>query len=643
MKFASERYFILLILIPLVAALIKLALKRKRAAFTEFASPETWQTIAPLARFESSKRVTWLTMVAVLFMTLALMRPQWGVDTETVKTTGMDIVFALDISRSMNVEDIAPNRLKKAKHLVRSIVESLGGDRVALVSFAGVADLTVPLTTDFDYFFNRLDSAEPDDAMIQGTDIGAALSLARSALDQGGETQNGAASRAVILISDAEDNEGEASVEVRKLEPAAIRFFAIGVGSDTGGPVPMRDDSGSLSAYKRDSQGKPVISKPDFKLLEKLASTTQGKSFRATATETEAEAIAEDLKGMKRGELAAKEIQIYHERFQWPLFFGILSLILATVFSWLRSPSSSKGAMLALWLSAAILSAAPSTAQAESSIGGYRKNKSGMSAFEKGDVEAAKKNFEEAITAEPNRAEHLYNEGTAELFSKDPAAAGQAPQQPGSQPGAAPGIPPLPQNPPTQTLPAQPQGDEEPKPAESADHAIEKLEAAAERASRDNPDLEARARYNLGTAYEKKGDIDGALKNYVDAIEASKRANKPDIEKLARKNIEILASKPKQQQNKNSDQNKDKKDQDKQSKNSKNSKNSNSESSKTDDQKQKQQQQQNKRYEKGKFQSQKISPEDANRVMSELLNKEHEVNARLRKKKEGVKRMMKDW
>lgn len=613
MKFASMRYFILFLLAPLAVALIRLARQKRKAAFEKFASVDTWNVIAPHADFKGSRRVSLLTFLAIGFMSLAMMRPQWGVDTEVVKTTGMDIIFALDISRSMNVEDVAPNRIKKAKHLIRSIVESLGGDRVALVSFAGVADLTVPLTTDFDYFLNRLDSLNTEDAMIQGTDIGAALSLARTALEQGGETQSGTASRAVILISDAEDNEGEASTEAKKYESASIQFFAIGVGSDTGGPVPIRDDSGSLSAYKRDAQGKPVISKPDFKLLEALAAETHGKSFRATTAESEAESIAEDLKGFKRGELAAREVQIYHERFQWPLFAGIVCLVLATLFSWLRKPSGARDAALffAIFTTASIMTLP--VARADSAIGGYQKNRNGLKAFEKGDIESAKKNFNEALTSEPNRIEHLYNNGTADLFSQ-------------------------PATPPSSTEKGQPENS---NPPEAIDHAIEKLEAAADQAAQSDFALEARSRFNLGSAYERKGDTENALKNYLESIRAAKQAHDAEIEKRARKNIELLASQPKQQ-NKNSNQNDQKKDQNNQSKDSKNS---NSNSSKTDEQKKQQQQQryQDSSRHKGEFKSQKLSQEDANRVMSELFNREREVNSRLRKRKEGVKRMMKDW
>lgn len=625
MKFASMRYFILFLLVPLTLALMKLARNRKKAALERFAAADTWKVIAPNADFRGSRRVTLLVSLAVGFMTLAMMRPQWGVDTETVKTTGMDIVFLLDISRSMNVEDVAPNRIKKAKHLIRSIVESLGGDRAALVSFAGVADLTVPLTTDLDYFLNRLDSLDTEDAMIQGTDLGAALSLARTALEQGGETQSGTASRATILISDAEDNEGEASTEIKKYDSASIQFFAIGVGSDTGGPVPIRDNSGTLSAYKRDAQGKPVISKPDFKLLETLAAQAHGKSFRATTSENEAEEIIDALKGMKRGELAARQVQIYHERFQWPLFAGIVCLVLATLFSWTRKPPSVRtlGILFAV-LTGSMLASSPN-AFADSAISAYQKNRNGLKAFKKGDIEAARKDFDEALINQPNRPEHLYNDGTADLFSQP----------------SAPSAPKNGEAPPEGALPAS--SDE--KPPEAIDRAIEKLEAAADRAAKSDPAMEAKSRFNLGSAYERKGDVENALKNYIDAIEAAKRASDPEVEKRARKNIELLASQPKQQQNQNSNQNDQKKNQNQQSKDSKNT---NSDSSKTDEKQKQQQQQQQKRYQdsarhKGEFKSQKLSQEDANRVMSELFNREREVNSRLRKKKEGVKRMMKDW
>ena len=149
--------------------------KRKKTNFSKFASQSLWRQLAPELVWALLRRRYWLWLIGLAFVFLALSRPQWGTTEEKIKITGLDLVFALDISNSMQVEDVVPSRLKKAKHLIRSIVERLPGDRVALVPFAASSFLDVPLTTDKNYFLQVL--AEVDSTWItnQGTDLGLAL------------------------------------------------------------------------------------------------------------------------------------------------------------------------------------------------------------------------------------------------------------------------------------------------------------------------------------------------------------------------------------------------------------------------------------------------------------------------------------
>ncbi len=332
MRFASPSWLYLLMLVPVVYWVLIEQQKIRRQRFTRFADPAVWEAIAPELDFEARLRKERAWLIAVFFLILALARPQWGKIEETVKATGLDALVVLDVSKSMEAEDVVPSRLKKAKHLIRTISERIQGDRMGVVAFAGSSYLACPLTTDLGYVNESVSIMNPDMIQNQGTDVGIALETAMKALERGGEEAGGpkdrpSASKAVIVLSDGEDHEQGGIDQARKLKESGIRLYVVGIGTEKGGPIPVRDDAGQLHGYKRSRTGDAVVTsfKPDY--LMNVAQAGDGKYWTATPAETEVDELVHDLGGLARGEYTERKIVTYQERYQFPLAFAVVFLI----------------------------------------------------------------------------------------------------------------------------------------------------------------------------------------------------------------------------------------------------------------------------------------------------------------------------
>ncbi|MBI3542253.1 MAG: VWA domain-containing protein [Deltaproteobacteria bacterium] len=213
-------------------------------------------------------------LLAMLFAIIALARPQLGVREEAMPTEGLDMVVLLDVSNSMLTEDVVPSRLKKAKHVVRNFIDRLNGDRVGIVAFAGSAYPAVPLTTDYDFVKQTLDVLDESSVANQGTDLRKGLEVARDLLIRGGmnddedpahqQSKGDESSRIIVIVSDGESHEGEEAKIAGSLREQGIRVFSIGVGSLKGGPIPLRDQSGYMRGYKKDSSGGMVLTKLEW-------------------------------------------------------------------------------------------------------------------------------------------------------------------------------------------------------------------------------------------------------------------------------------------------------------------------------------------------------------------------------------------
>jgi Ca-activated chloride channel family protein len=262
---------------------------------------------------------------------------------EEVSRQGSDVVIVLDTSLSMATEDLAPSRLARARHAVGSLVDRLAGDRVALVTFAGRAEMLVPLTLDHAAISLFLDAVEIDDIGVPGTSLADALAIAMRtlALGEAGSDRG----RSIVLITDGEDHEGGVDAVLPQLERAGLPVWALGAGTNEGGPIPLRNAEGTVSGYKKDREGRVVTSRLDEALLEELARVTGGRYARLTAAGDELDALAEGLSGLDAGELGVKLRARYDEQFQIPLVLGLLALFVETLLGDRRRSSASGSAV----------------------------------------------------------------------------------------------------------------------------------------------------------------------------------------------------------------------------------------------------------------------------------------------------------
>ncbi len=327
MTFRSPALLLVAIaLVPVVAALAVVAARRRREALRLFLGPravDQLSRLAPLARRRTVR--AGLTAAALGLLGLALAGPRVGATTREAQTESLDLIIALDVSESMRTEDVAPSRLDRATLEIERIVEARRGDRVGLVVFAGEAFLQCPLTTDRSAVRLFLESVDPEQIAIQGTDVSAALRVASEAFDAG--AQNAAASaerpRALLVVSDGENHESGLDEAAAALRQSGVTMLALGVGTDDGGPIPDVQ-RGRQGGFKRDRQGNTVVSTYQPGALQDLA----GENLvRVGEGGSAAGQINDELAGLDRAVVASDRVDAAAEQFQWPLALGVLLLL----------------------------------------------------------------------------------------------------------------------------------------------------------------------------------------------------------------------------------------------------------------------------------------------------------------------------
>ena len=312
-------YFAVVAVLFLAYLLVSLWKKQKQKAFAdsillEKLSPE----ISPFKSFLK----TLMVALALSFLIVALVNPKMGTKLKTIKREGVDVVFALDVSKSMLAEDVAPNRLEKAKQIIARIIDKLGSDRVGIIIYAGNAYPLLPITTDQAAAKMFLQNADPNMVSSQGTAINEALKLGKSYFDDDEQTN-----RYLFLISDGEDHEENVSYIADEATKEGIKIFTIGVGSADGGPIPMKRN-GTLVGYKKDRKGEVVITQLNNQTLQKIASEGGGEYMYGSNTTETVDYINDLLLKADKKEFETKQFSDFKDQFQWFLGLGILFLVL---------------------------------------------------------------------------------------------------------------------------------------------------------------------------------------------------------------------------------------------------------------------------------------------------------------------------
>ena len=239
---------------------------------------------------------------------------------ETVKREGIDIVFAMDVSKSMLAEDVAPNRLEKSKQLVSQIINQLGNDRIGIVAYAGSAFPVLPITTDYAVSKMFLQSMNTSMVSSQGTSLDDAIKLSSTYFDKGNKT-----SKLLIMISDGEDHSEGAMDAAAEANKNGMKIITIGLGTERGGPIPIKEN-GVVQSFKRDNNNEVVITKLNSESLKEIAKETKGGYINGSNTKEVLAYIKKALDNIQKTEFEATEMANFQSQFQW--FLGIAFLLL---------------------------------------------------------------------------------------------------------------------------------------------------------------------------------------------------------------------------------------------------------------------------------------------------------------------------
>ncbi|WP_456376856.1 VWA domain-containing protein [Lutibacter sp.] len=315
-------YFIYLAIIPVIFVLFLLVLWWKKRTQKQFADINLIEKLSPeKSTFKSFLKIT-MVIFGFAFLIISLTNPKMGTKLETIKRQGVDIVFALDVSKSMLAEDIAPSRLDKAKQIITKIIDNLGSDRVGIIIYAGNSYPLLPITTDHAAAKMFLQNANPNMVSSQGTAINEAIEKAITYYDNEEQTN-----RFLFIVSDGEDHEENTITLAKEAKKEGIKIYTVGVGTIEGGPIPMRNIGRGIS-YKKDSKGEVVITKMNEEVLKNIANEGNGAYINGNKTQQTIKSIEDLLVKAEKSEFETKQFSDYKDQFQWFIGFGLLFLII---------------------------------------------------------------------------------------------------------------------------------------------------------------------------------------------------------------------------------------------------------------------------------------------------------------------------
>lgn len=331
----QEKYFMLFLgLIPLII-LFFIFLKWRSKTLSNFAETRLWNKLT--INVSSRKAVVHFVLFIFIctFSTIALINPKIGSKLKTITREGVDIVFVMDVSKSMLAEDVKPSRLDQSKQLVSKMLGEFVSDRVGIVVYAGKAYPQLPLTTDYSAAKMFLKNVDTDIVPSFGTDVGSAVELALDYFESTGEEKN----QCIILLSDGEDHENSNMAWADKAKKRGILIHTVAIGKSAGAPIPIKENG--RETYKKDKNDQVVLTKMNPDLLKKIALKTDGQFLDGNNTSSTITSVKDALLTMEKGESETEMFEDYEDQFQWFLIAAILLLLLSLFTgegktSWLR-------------------------------------------------------------------------------------------------------------------------------------------------------------------------------------------------------------------------------------------------------------------------------------------------------------------
>jgi Ca-activated chloride channel family protein len=399
-------------ILPAVAALLIYAHRKRAAAAKRFVDPEMVQRLMPPLQGPRPWVKAVLLLLGLTLLIVAAARPRFGVYFEKVSQRGVDLFVALDVSRSMNAEDVAPSRLERAKLDIRDLVERLVGDRIGLIVFAGKPVVKVPLTTDHGFFRVVLDEVDTSSAPRGGTLIGDAIRKAMEAMPQERDRD-----QVIVLITDGEDHDSYPKEAGEQAGAAGIKIFTVSLGtSREGARIPIRDEQRGLRYLRH--EGQEVWSRVDERLLKEIALDTGGAYIPGGTADDLGQIYEDHLAGLAQGEIQAEKRKRYKEQFQFFVCFGVALLLIEMAIPGYRRPEkqpvSAAGTQAGAKAAVVLLGVVgfPSAARAGSTDVAESVSR-GIQFYRAGDYKTAISAFRDADVAEPDDPWITYDLATA--------------------------------------------------------------------------------------------------------------------------------------------------------------------------------------------------------------------------------------
>lgn len=319
-RFGADPALWTLVLVPLLAVLYWYAARRGRALMERFGQHDLVRRLQASVHVTGARWKQVLLLAGVALLALALARPQFGTRVETLSRQGQDLIVALDVSRSMYAEDVAPNRLERAKIEIGRIIRRLDGDRIGLVAFAGDAFVQSPLTADYGAAMMFLGAMDPTLMSTQGTDLARAITVAIESLEE-----TPAENRIILIVTDGEDHEGGLAEAIAAAAEARATVHTVGVGSPDGVPLPDVDGVEARGRFRRDDQGNVITTRLNETALQDIALQTGGDYHRVGQGTGGLDRLMERIEDGGR-EVEAREVTQFEEQFQ--IFLGAALLLL---------------------------------------------------------------------------------------------------------------------------------------------------------------------------------------------------------------------------------------------------------------------------------------------------------------------------
>ncbi len=320
-QFAMPEYIYGLLMIPLFIIIFVLMLSWRKRALNRFGEIKLLNRLIP---DKSKSRVTvkfFILMLAYTFLIFALANPQIGSKLEKVERKGIDLVIAIDVSNSMLAQDIKPSRLLRARQSISKLTDKLKNDRIGIVVFAGNAYTQLPITTDYAAAKLFLSTINTDIVPTQGTAIADAIELSTEAFDDNNHE------KAIIIITDGEDHEGDAVQAATAAAEKGIRIYTIGMGLPEGCPIPVFNKSAVQTGFKKDLKNNTVITKLNETMLKQIASAGNGKYVRANNAQTGLSIIFDEINSLEKTQFESRVFSDYEDRFQFLLAPALLLLL----------------------------------------------------------------------------------------------------------------------------------------------------------------------------------------------------------------------------------------------------------------------------------------------------------------------------